>query len=163
MNEWYNSLSSRERNIVLYGSIAVSIILVWLLIIKPITNKKASLKKSIEYQNNTLATMQNQSAEIKELQKNATPSNKKKSAQPPQQLIERSLKKWALKDSLERMQSQGSKGIRLSLKDANADRGFQFLYELEYTHALTITNMAIDGDSKQNGVADFKLTIESAK
>jgi len=159
MKDWYNALEERERNLVLYGSIVVGIILIWLLIIKPLYNKKASLNKSIESQTTTLATMQEQRTEVEILKKQKT---KKKPVGNPQQRIDRSLVKWGLKDKLERMQQQG-KDIVVNLKDANADRGFQFLYDLENTHALTLTSIAINGDDERNGIVDFRLTIGSEK
>ena len=159
MNTWLNSLSSRERAMVIYGSIAVSLILLWLLLIKPLYNNKIRLDKAINQQKQTLATMQEQSLEIKQLQQQETIKPASSSNQNPQQLIERSLQTWRLKTVLERMQSQGS-GVRLILKNANADRVMQFLHELENTHSLSINNMAIDSDNKEAGFADFRLTIK---
>lgn len=164
MNNWLNSLSSRERALVVYGSIAVSLVLLWLLLIKPLYNSKIKLDKAIIQQKQTLATMQKQSLAIKQLQQQETGKPKNINSQNPQQLIERSLQTWRLKTVLERMQSQGS-GVRLILKNANADRVMRFLHELENTHSLSIDNMAIDRDNKEAGFADFRLTIkkESAK
>lgn len=160
MNSWLNSLSSRERALVTYGSIAVALILLWLLIIKPLYNNKIKLDKAITLQKKTLTTMQKQSIAIKQLQQQETIKPKNTGSQNPQQLIERSLQTWRLKTVLERMQSQGT-GVRLILKNANADRVMRFLYELESTHSLSISNMAIDSDNKEAGFADFRLTIKS--
>ena len=75
-------------------------------------------------------------------------------------MIERSLQTWRLKSSLERMQSQGSNGVRLTLKDANADRVMRFLYELENQHALSIGSMSVSTKKKELGQADFRLIIQ---
>ena len=159
MNNWLNSLSSRERALVIYGSIAVALILLWLLLVKPIYNNKIKLGKAITQQQQTLATMQKQSLEIKQLQQQGKNKPKSASNQNPQQLIERSLQTWRLKNVLERMQSQGS-GVRLILKNANADRVMRFLHELENMHSLSISNMAIESENKEAGFADFRLTIK---
>lgn len=159
MSSWLNSLSSRERALVVYGSIAVALVLLWLLVLKPLYDNKIKLDKAIVQQKKTLATMQNQSIEIKQLQQQETIQPKNNSNQNPQQLIERSLQTWRLKTVLERMQSQGT-GVRLILKNANADRVMRFLHELENTHSLSITNMAIDSGNKEAGFADFRLTIQ---
>ncbi len=159
MNNWLNSLSSREKALVIYGSIAVASILLWLLVIKPLYVNKVNLDKAIKAQKQTLATMQKQSIEIKQLQQQKVTTPKTSSNQNPQQLIERSLQTWRLKTVLERMQSQGT-GVRLILKNANADRVMRFLHELENTHSLSISNLAIDSDNKESGFADFRLTIK---
>ncbi len=159
MNSWLNSLSTRERILVVYGSVAVFLVLLWLLVLKPLYDNKIKLDKTIIQQKKTLANMQTQSIEIKQLQQQTTNQPKNTSSQNPQQLIERSLQTWRLKTVLERMQSQGS-GVRLILKNANADRVMRFLHELETTHSLSISNMAIDSDNKESGFADFRLTIK---
>jgi type II secretory pathway component PulM len=157
---WYNSLSQRERTLVIYGSIAVFIILFWLLGIKPLYNNHLKLNKLIQQQTTALDKMQKQSIQIKQLQQQNTQQPKSNAIQNPQQLIERSLQTWRLKDSLERMQSQG-KGVRLILNDANADRVMRFLYELESKYSLVIDSMTISTDKKTSGLADFRLTITS--
>ncbi len=160
MNSWYNSLSQRERLLVTYGSIAVALILLWLLAVKPMYAKHMRLNALIEQQETKLAVMQKQSIEIKQLQQQNIKAPTSNNSQNPQQLIERSLQTWRLKKSLERMQSQGSNGVRLILKDANADRVMRFLHEVENKHTLVIDNMAIDKSKKEAGLADFRLTIK---
>ena len=160
MNSWLSTLSSRERALVTYGSIAVLVVLLWLLAVKPLYNNQVKLNKTIAQQKVTLAKMQKQSVTIKQLQDQETNKPKSTGNQNPQQLIERSLQTWRLKTVLERMQSQGS-GVRLILKNANADRVMRFLYELENKHSLSISNMAIDSDKKEAGLADFRLIIQS--
>ncbi len=160
MKNWYNSLSQRERMLVVYGLIVASIILLWLLAVKPIYNNHLKLNKTIEQQYNTLSLMQKQSLQIKQLQQQSLRKPASNTSQNPQQLIERSLQTWRLKTSLVRMQSQG-KGVRLILNDADADRVMRFLYELENQHALVIDSMAISTNKKASGLADFRLTITS--
>ncbi len=160
MNNWLNSLSPRERALVTYGFLAVSAVLIWLLAIKPLFNNQLKLNKNIAIQKTTLSKMQKQSIEIKQLQKQNTSKPVTIGTQNPQQLIERSLQTWRLKSDLERMQSQGSNGVRLILKNANADRVMRFLHELESTHSLSIDNMTIDSGNKATGLADFRLTIK---
>ncbi len=162
MSNWFNSLSPRERSLVSYGSIAVLIVLVWLLVVKPLYNNQIKFNKAIALQKTTLATMQKQSIEIKQLQQQKIVKPTTIGTQNPQQLIERSLQTWRLKTVLERMQSQGSNGVRLILKNANADRVMRFLHELESKHSLSINNMAIDSDNKEAGFADFRLTIKNS-
>lgn len=158
MNNWFNSLSARERNLVTFGSIIVFTVLFWLLAIKPLYNKHNSLNSLIQEQQITLKTMQQQSLQVKQLKLNASSNIKKVSNQNPQQVIERALQTWRLKTSLERMQSQGLNGVRLLLKEANADRFLRFLYELEDQYGLIITNLAIT-KGKETGTVDIRLNL----
>ncbi|MEE9327160.1 MAG: type II secretion system protein M [Cocleimonas sp.] len=159
MKTWYNSLSPREQALVTYGGIVVLFILIWLLLVKPLYAKHIKLNKIIEKQKGDIRLMQKQSNHVEKLQI----QNKKtapKSSQNPQQLIERSLQTWRLKSSLERMNTQGSKAVRLTLKKANADRAMRFLYELENSHGLSINNMIINTSGDEAGFTDIRLTIK---
>ena len=161
MKNWYNSLSPRERLLVLFGGIAAFILLFWMLIAKPLYKNHLKLNKVINSQKITLETMERQSIEVKQLQlQNNRPAASVSGS--PQQLIERALQTWRLKSSLERMQSQGSKGVRLTLTNVNADKAMRFLYELEDKYNLTISNMIINNNKKEPGFADIRLTIKQS-
>ena len=161
MKTWFNSLSERERILVILASIASFLLLFWLLLVQPLITNHTRLNKIISSQQVTLKKMQKQSIQIKQLQQqNAKPvvaSNKN-----PQQLIEHSLQTWRLKPSLERMQSQGANGVRIILKNANADRVMRFLYELENKKSLSISEMIINNNKKESGFADIRLTIKKS-
>ncbi len=159
MKNWYNTLAPRERTLVFYGSIVSIIILLWILLIDPLMSNHAKLNKVISSQQKTLEKMQSQSIQVKQLQQRDSKPTSSSSGNP-QQLVERSLQTWRLKPQLERMQSQGSKGVRLSLKNVNADRAIRFLYELEDKYALSITNLVINNDKKEAGFADIRLTVK---
>ncbi len=161
MKTWFNSLSPRERMLVLFAGIASFLLLFWLLLAKPLLDNHTRLNKVIASQTETLKKMQQQSVQIRQLQqqesKPAVVSNKN-----PQQLIEHSLQTWRLKPALERMQSQGANGVRLILKNANADRVMRFLYELENKNSLTISELVINNQKKEAGLADVRLTIKKS-
>lgn len=159
MKNWYNTLSPRERSLVLYGGIILSLILLWLLVVKPLYANHQKYNKVIVSQKKTLETMLKQSLEIKKLQVQAVKPKTSVSGNP-QQLVERALQTWRLKTKLERMQSQGNKGVRLSLKNASADRVMRFLHELESKYSLSISNLIINNDKKEKGYADVRLTIK---
>ena len=159
---WYNALSPRERNLVLYGGMIAILILFWLLIIDPLYTSHQKYNKIIASQKATLQTMQKQSLEVKKLQQLAT-KPVTTSTGNPQQLVERSLQTWRLKPKLERMQSQGANGIRLSLKNASADRVVRFLSELETKYNLSISNLIMSNNNKDTGYIDVRLTIKRNK
>ncbi len=162
MKNWYYTLSPRERNLVLYGGIAAILILFWMLAIKPLMSNHKKYTKLIASQKSTLVKMQKQSVEITTLQSQASKPKTINSGNP-QQLIEQSLKTWRLKPNLERMQSQGANGIRLTLKNANADRVVRFFHELEDKHQLLISNLTMNNAKKEVGFADIRLTVKRQK
>lgn len=161
MKTWYNSLSPRERTLVLFASVAVFTLLFWMILAKPLFKKHQKLNKQISAQQATLENMKKQSLQIKALkQQNIKPAIKVSGN--TQQLIERALQTWRLKPQLERMQSQGANGVRIILKNANADRFMRFLFELENKYGLTINNLVISNTKKEPGFVDIRLTIKKS-
>ena len=163
MKTWFNTLSSRERTLVLFASTAAFLLLFWLLLVKPLYDNYIRLNKIIALQENTLNIMQKQSIQIKQLQVNNQKPKSTSKDKNSQQLIERALQTWRLKPSLERMQSQGVNGVRIVLKNASADRLMRFLYELEEKYSLSISDMVISNAKKAPGFADVRLTIKKLK
>lgn len=161
MKTWFNTLSPRERTLVMVAGIASVILLFWLLLADPLLNKNKRLHKIINNRENQLDVMQKQRVLIKQLQQQAKkPVNH--NGRNPQQLIERALRTWRLKPSLERMQSQGPNGVRIILKNVNADRLMRFLHELEDKYALSISDMTLNNAKKESGFADVRLTIKKS-
>ena len=159
MKTWFSALSPREKTLVLFATTAAFLLLFWLFLVKPLYDNHTRLNKIIAKQESTLQIMKKQSVKIKQLQrqnKNPVTTNNKN----PQQLIEQALLTWRLKPSLERMQSQGANGVRIVLKNTNADRVMRFLYELEEKYALSISDMAISNTKEKLGFADVRLTIK---
>lgn len=159
MKSWYNSLTPRERNLVIYGSVIAALILFWLLIGKPLYNKHKSLTEEIQAKNNALELMKGQSIQIKQLQLQGSGGSAQKTTGNPQQLVEKSLQTWRLKPALQRMQSQGADAVRLTLKDAKVDHFMRFLHELENKYTLGIENLSMTAD-KEPGLADIRLTVK---
>jgi len=159
MSNWYNTLSSRERRLVFYGGIIVLLILIWLLALKPLIANHKKFSKRIVSQQKTLATMQEQRLQIKALQQQEIKPSANTGGNP-QQLVERALQTWRLKPKLERMQSQGANGVRLSLKEAKADRVMRFLHDLEIKYNLSISKLVIDSAKNEAGFANVRLTIQ---
>jgi general secretion pathway protein M len=159
MKNWYNALTTRERNLVTYGSLVAALILFWLLIGRPLYSKHKTLTLEIQDKSNQLELMKAQSRQVKRLQAQQSGSSIKTISGNPQQLVERALQTWRLKPALQRMQSQGAKSVLISLKDANADRFMRFLYDLEKKYALGIEDMGITAD-KETGLVDVRLTVK---
>ncbi|KAG1707703.1 hypothetical protein GQR58_003355 [Nymphon striatum] len=103
--------------------------------------------------------MKGQSFQVKQLRKSNSSNSPIKISGNPQQLVEKALQTWRLKPALQKMQSQGPEAVRLTLKDANADRFMRCLHEIENKYALGIENLSIVAD-KETGLADSSFNIK---
>ena len=161
MKNWYNSLNPRERNLVFYGSIVATILVIGLFIVQPLMDKNKKLHKTIANQKSSLKVMQKQSLQVKQLQQQGSNKTTPSSNKSPQQKIETALQTMRLKPALERMQSQGSNSVRIILKDANADRTMRLLSDLETKHGLLIDNLVVNTNNKEAGLIDARITVKS--
>ena len=159
IKSWFLMLSSREKTLVSIATIAVILMLFWLLILNPILSQHEKLTKLTEAKQTELRLMQRQSVLIKQLQRQVNAGKKRKIRGNPQQLIERALQTWRLKPSLQRMQSRGAKKVILSLKKAEADKVMYFISELEQKYDLVSREMIIS-KNKTVGTVNVRLTLE---
>ena len=152
-------LSSREKTLVSVATVAVILMLFWLLILNPILSKHEKLSKLTADKQTELRIMQRQSVLVKQLQQQSRGLTSKKIRGNPQQLIEQALQTWRLKPALQRMQSQGAKKISLSLKNAEADKVMRFIADLESKYGLSSIAMVI-AKSNKVGMINVRLTLE---
>jgi type II secretory pathway component PulM len=159
LKSWFLMLSSREKTLVIVATVAVSIMLFWLVILNPILTSHETLSKLTQSKQTELQLMQRQSELVKQLQQQTSTSAKKKITGNPQQLIESALKKWRLKPTLQRMQSRGKNKVMLSLKKADAYKVMPFIYELEQKYGLSSSEMILK-KNKTLGMTDVRLILE---
>jgi len=160
MKNWFNTLNPRERNLVTYGSLLAGLMILGLFIIQPLFDNNKKLNKIIDSKSTALKIMQKQSAQVKQLQQQATKPEQTNN-QNPQQIIESALQTLRLKPALDRMQSQGSNGVNVILKNANADRTMRLIADLENKHGLIISNLTINTHKKEAGFIDVRLTVKA--
>ena len=161
MKNWYNSLNPRERNLVFYGSIIATLLVIGLFIVQPLMDENKKLNKAIASQKSALKNMQKQSFQVKQLQQQGSSKSGASSNKSPQQKVETALQTLRLKPALERMQSQGSSGVRIILKNADADRTMRLLSDLETKHGLLIDKLTVNTNNKESGFIDARITVKS--
>ncbi|MCK5919191.1 MAG: type II secretion system protein M [Cocleimonas sp.] len=159
LKSWFLMLSSREKTLVSVATVAVIVMLFWLLILNPMLTNHESLNKLTQSKQTELQLMQRQSTMVKQLQRQSSATTTKKVEGNPQQLIEKALQTWRLKSTLQRMQSRGANKVILSLKKAEADKVMRFIYDLEQKYSLN-TNEMILKKSKTIGMVDVRLILE---
>ena len=160
MKDWFNTLNPRERNLVTYGSLIAVLLILGLFIVEPLFDNNKKLNKVINHKSTALKIMQKQSLQVKQLQQQSAKPEQTNN-QNPQQIIESALQTLRLKPALERMQSQGSNGVNLVLKNANADRTLRLMADLENKYGLIISSLTINTHKKEAGLIDVRLTVKA--
>ena len=159
MKQWFMMLSSREKTIVSIAAVLVPLLLLWLLLLQPMITKHGVLDEQIQDRTGILQKMRQQSADIKQLQRNG--GNRKVVIRGnPQQKVESALRTWRLRSSLGVMNQPNSRTVKLNLRDAEADNIMRFLFDVETKYGLTVKDFSLK-PTKDIGKANASLTLEA--
>jgi general secretion pathway protein M len=159
MKQWFMMLSSREKTIVSIAAVLVPLLLLWLLLLQPMITKHGVLDEQIQDRTGILQKMRQQSADIKQLQRNGG-NRKVVSRGNPQQKVESALRTWRLRSSLGVMNQPNSRTVKLNLRDAEADNIMRFLFDVETKYGLTVKDFSLK-PTKDIGKANASLTLEA--
>lgn len=146
MKAWYQSLNAREQRIVLFGAIALAIMLFYGLIWDPLSGGVQRLEADTRARSETLAWMEQSSAEVKRLRGAGGQARQQRGGESLLTLVDRSAREGGLGGALQRVQPEQEGTVRIWLEAAAFDDMMHWLAQLE----------------RQNGVAVKSATVESA-
>lgn len=159
MNAWWAGLAPRERVILIVGMLVLAVLLIWLAIVEPLANQRASLHSEV-------ATL---SADHDWMQQVATEVRRRAAAQPGSgagklgngsvlTLVEVSANASGIRGAMERIQPEGQ-GARLWFDRVSFDALMRWLAELEKRQGLQISQLAVDAGSAP-GLVSARVLVE---
>lgn len=143
MQDWLNSMSARERIMVLGCGAFIVLATVWALALKPMLNSADGLEDRVTDKRAQLANLQELAAQI-DL---STPGGTSRPANANQSLvviIDRTTREKQLAGFLKRNQPEGPGSVRLRFEGAPFDALAGWLGELNNSYGLTADNANID-------------------
>ncbi|MGI9264636.1 MAG: type II secretion system protein GspM [Gammaproteobacteria bacterium] len=137
MKEWFDSLSDRERYIVMGGGVLVVVILFWSLVLNPVYSGVNRLSQQVESKRVLVGWMQSAAAEIKAAG-NVTGGGQLEDNQSLVVVIARSARESGLEKALNQNQPIGEDGIRVRLERASFDTIAGWLAKLQASNGLSL-------------------------
>jgi general secretion pathway protein M len=137
MKEWFESLSQRERYVVMAGGVLVSFILFWSLILNPVYSGVTRMSQQVESKRALVGWMQSAAAEIKAAG-NVTGGGQLADNQSLVVVIARSARESGLEKALNQNQPIGEDGIRVRLERASFDTIASWLASLQAGNGLSL-------------------------
>lgn len=137
MREWFESLSQRERYVVMAGGVLVSFILFWSLILNPVYSGVTRMSQQVESKRALVGWMQSAAAEIKAAG-NVTGGGQSADNQSLVVVIARSARESGLEKALNQNQPIGEDGIRVRLERASFDTIASWLASLQAGNGLSL-------------------------
>lgn len=153
----YQSLTQRDRIMVIAASVIMAITLFYLLVWEPLYQGLETQRQQYESQQSIIIWMQEASAEVKTLKRSGA-KTVSSSKQPVSLIIEQSAKISGLKNNLGKLESSGKEGARVKLETASFDQMLIWLNTLEKRHGITVTSANIERAEK-SGTVNARLTF----
>ncbi len=144
MNYW-QQLKPRERMLITVGGGFFFVIILYLMILEPLTIKVDRLTVKVEKQKTEIQWLKKTAKEVKQLQRSgAGGSGSKRQGQSLLVIVDRTSKTDKLGKSISRIEPDGSSRVRVWLESASFDDLMNWLGTLERKYNVVVETAVID-------------------
>lgn len=152
MMEWYRGLEPRERNIALFGALAITAILLFLLVIEPLDKrqKQASIKYKAAL--NLQQTMQETANKAEVLRKQQSMQKPTVAADKLLGLLDQSMKTAGITKDLKSIVPEKNNRVRLRFDDVNFDAFIKWLVDSHNRIGINVDTLSVIDTSKPGRV-----------
>jgi general secretion pathway protein M len=159
MKDWINSLQPRERLTIAVCAVITVIALLYLLVWAPIQESRAQLAVNVEAQRETLAWMQQASAQVRQTRLHNPAAVAVNDTRSLLSIVDSSAKQASVRDPIQRMEPEGDDGVKLSMEDADFDATIQWLGALKRSYNVDVVSASIT-PSGAPGQVDTRLSLQ---
>ncbi|MGD9386753.1 MAG: type II secretion system protein GspM [Gammaproteobacteria bacterium] len=145
MKDWFLSLERRERLFLGVGAVAVVLLLVWALLISPLSTSTSATTQRVEMKRETLAFLRGAAAELAGAGGvAAAAAGPNLAGQSLVVIVDRTARTAGLGTALTRNQPVGEDGIRVRLDNASFDAVAAWLATLSASAGMSIESASFD-------------------
>ena len=144
MKELWDNLSPKDRRIVIAGAVVLAMIIAYMAIRLPMSNRVDRLQDKIIEQQVLLQWMQKASAEATALRAMQTGSNVRSSGSSLLALVDQTARSRQLGPAIRRVEPKGDNAVRVQLEGAAFDSVVAWLDSLNKNYGITVDTVSID-------------------
>lgn len=160
MKDWWMSLRPREQLTLIVGATATVIAIIYLLAIEPFLKQRETLDTRIKAEYQQLVWMQQASQQVKYLRNLTSNSGSSVSARRSLiSVIDSSARRNNIRKPIQRMEPEGSNGVKLWMDNADFDRLIAWLGQLDDEYGVNVTRATIS-QGKTAGLVDTRLSLQ---
>ena len=156
---WFYSLQKKEQQIVSGTTVFVIITLFFLIVWEPLHLGLDSEKLKQTTQDKNLIWMQQAAAEVKGLRSSGSRTNLRDKNKPTTLVIEQAINNAGLKSSVNKIESSGNNGVRVTLNEVPFNQMLVWLNTLASHNGIHVISANIERASGA-GKANARLTFE---
>ena len=159
LKHWFYSLSTKEQRMVSGTAAVIIITLFYLIAWEPIHQDLDTAQQKQQSQKDILLWMQEAAAEVKSLRAAGGRSKIRDKNKPTTLVIEQTINNAGLKASVNKIESSGNNGARVTLNEASFNQLLVWLNTLATHNSIQVVRANIERSSKP-GRANARLTFE---
>lgn len=159
LSHWFHSLTEKEQWVVSGTALLVIVTLFFLMVWEPLHLGLNSEKIKQTTQNKNLIWMQQAASEAKILRNVGGTTNIRDKNKPTTLVIEQSINNAGLKPNVEKIESSGSNGARVTLNEATFNQMLVWLNTLATHNGIHVISANIEG-TNTSGKINARLTFE---
>ncbi len=159
LKQWFNSLPTKEQRLVSGTGALIIITLFYIIVWEPVHLGLDEEQQKQQSQKEILLWMQDAASEVKTLRTSGTRNTIRDKNKPTTLVIEQTIKNAGLKSSVNKIESSGNNGARVTLNEASFNQILIWLNTLETHNGIQVVSANIERSSKP-GRANARLTFE---
>ena len=163
MKQYWQQLKPRERMLIMIGGGVFSILMVYLIVLEPLSKNVDDLTVKIEKQSALIKALKTMSQEVVALQRGSGGSaSSKRQGQSLLVLVDRTSKRDKLGESITRIEPDGSARVRVWFESAAFDDLTKWLATLETKYNIIVETIVIDKTQTTGRVNVRLVFVEGA-
>ncbi len=149
-----NKYNRREQSLLLGLGIFVVLYILWVAILSPLYNKRDTMIRTNAQASETLGKVQMMAGQIQHLRNQGAQAQ---SSGDISGIVDRSLQANGMR--MDGYQPGPEGDVRVRLERANYDGLMQWLYDLEYTHGISILELSL-AETRDSGVVTVNIRLQ---
>jgi general secretion pathway protein M len=159
LKQWFNALPQKERWMVSGAGLLIFTTLFYLIVWEPVHVGLQTEQQKQQSQKEILLWMQQAAAEVKTLRASGSRSTIRDKNKPTTLVIEQAINNAGLKPSVNKIESSGNNGARVTLNEASFNQILVWLNTLATHNGIHVVSANIERGSKP-GRANARLSFE---
>ncbi len=160
MAKWWATLQVREKNTLVFGSIAFVLMMSYLFVVEPLVEQSDLLTTRVAAQKKLKSHLERVGLEAKALRANAGGAKKLSGSGKDTLLavVSKTSRQNGIKESMKRITPEGSEKARIWLEEASFDQMIAWLTAVGSSYAITVENINVTAEDEP-GQVRAKLTL----
>ena len=156
LNTLLAEIPARQRPLLFIGLGLVSLLLVWLILLAPLSSARSALRREIAVKEQDLAWMRMAALEVRQYAQGGAGAARGAS---PLATIDGSARQFGLSQAMQRVEPVGGREVRVWLENAVFDDLLRWLAQLQQGHGIEVTEIVVEQGRAGSALTSVRLTL----